>query len=64
MQSGILFVLESREVKYVEIKQFVVVTDDPEFCLGTTLLFIDTHNSDADLKITVPSYNLPIIFLF
>ena len=64
MQSGILFVLESREVKYVEIKQFVVVTDDPEFCLGTTLLFIDTRNSDADLKITVPSYNLPIILLF
>ena len=64
MQSGILFVLESREVKYVEIKQFVVVTDDPEFCLGTTLLFIDTRNSDADLKFTVPSYNLPIIFLF
>ena len=48
----------------MEIKQFVVVTDDPEFCLGTTLLFIDTRNSDADLKITVPSYNLPIIFLF
>ena len=29
----------------MEIKQFVVVTDDPEFCLGTTLLFIDTRNN-------------------
>ena len=28
----------------MEIKQFVVVTDDPEFCLGTTLLYIDTRN--------------------
>ena len=29
----------------MEIKQFVVVTDDPEFCLGTTLLYIDTRNN-------------------
>ena len=28
----------------MEINQFVVVTDDPEFCLGTTLLYIDTRN--------------------
>ena len=28
----------------MEIKQFVVVTNDPEFCLGTTLLYIDTRN--------------------
>ena len=28
-----------------EIKQFVVVTEDPEFCLGTTLLYIDTRNN-------------------
>ena len=29
----------------MEIKQFVVVTDDPEFCVGTTLLYIDTRNN-------------------
>ena len=29
----------------MEIKQFVVVTDDPEFCLGTTLFYIDTRNT-------------------
>ena len=29
----------------MEIKQFVVVTDDPKFCLGTTLLYIDTRNT-------------------
>ena len=29
----------------MEIEQFVVVTDDPEFCLGTTLLYIDTRNT-------------------
>ena len=28
----------------MEINQFVVVTDDPEFCQGTTLLYIDTRN--------------------
>ena len=30
----------------MEVKQFVVVTDDPEFCLGTTLLYIDTRNTN------------------
>ena len=25
-------------------KKFVADTDDPEFCLGTTLLYIDTRN--------------------
>ena len=30
----------------MEINQFVAVTDDPEFCLGTTLLYIDTRNTD------------------
>ena len=31
-----------------EIKPFfVAVTDDPEFFPGTTLLFIDTRNSDG-----------------
>ena len=29
----------------MEINQFVAVTDDPEFCLGTTLLYIDTRNN-------------------
>ena len=29
-----------QEVNYAEVKQFVVVSDDPEFCLGTTLLYI------------------------
>ena len=28
----------------MEINQFVAVTNDPEFCLGTTLLYIDTRN--------------------
>ena len=36
--------LNLEEVNYAEIKQFVVVTNDPEFCLGTTLLYIDTRN--------------------
>ena len=26
-------------------KKFVADTDDPEFCLGTTLLYIDTRNT-------------------
>ena len=34
-----------REVNCVKINQFVAVTDDPEFCLGTTLLYIDTRNT-------------------
>ena len=29
----------------MEINQFVAVTDDPEVCLGTTLLYIDTRNT-------------------
>ena len=29
----------------MEINQFVAVTDNPEFCLGTTLLYIDTHDT-------------------
>ena len=28
----------------MEINQFVAVTDDPEFSLGTTPLYIDTRN--------------------
>ena len=28
----------------MEINQLVVVTDDPEFCQGTTLLYIDARN--------------------
>ena len=28
----------------MEINQFVAVTDDPEFFLETTLLYIDTRN--------------------
>ena len=31
-----------RELNYVEISQFVAVTDDPQFCLGTAVLYIDT----------------------
>ena len=38
----------SQEVNYVEINQFVAVTDDPEFCLGTTLLYIETRNTDEE----------------
>ena len=37
--------LQSREVNYVEMNQFAAVTDDPEFCLGTTPLYIDTRNN-------------------
>ena len=37
--------LQSREVNCVEITQFVAVTDDPEFCLGTTPLYIDTRKN-------------------
>ena len=37
--------LYSRELNYVEINQFVAVTDDLEFCLGTTLLYIDTRST-------------------
>ena len=29
----------------MEINQFVALTDDTEFCLGTTLLYINTRNS-------------------
>ena len=29
----------------MEINQFVAVTDDPDFCLGTTLHYIDTRNN-------------------
>ena len=44
------FVRKLSEAKCVEIKQFVVVTDDPEFCPGTTLLYIDTRNTCAAVK--------------
>ena len=37
--------LQSQEVNYVEMNQFAAVTDDPEFCLGTTPLYIDTRNN-------------------
>ena len=29
----------------MELNQFAAVRDDPEFCLGTILLYIDTCNS-------------------
>ena len=29
----------------MEMNQFVAVTDDPAFCLGTTLLYTDTCNN-------------------
>ena len=35
----------------MEINQFVAVTDDPEFCLGTTLLYIDTRNSGSACRL-------------
>ena len=28
----------------MELNQFFAVTDDPEFCRGTTLLYVDTRN--------------------
>ena len=31
----------------MEINQSVAVTDDPEFCLRTTPLYIDTRNSNC-----------------
>ena len=30
----------------MEINQFVAVTNNPEFFLGTTLLYIDTRNTN------------------
>ena len=37
--------LYSREVNYMELNQFVAVTDDPDFCPATTLplLTLVTH---------------------
>ena len=49
------FAKKLSEVKCVEIKQFVVVTDYPEFCLGTTLLYIDTRNSRLELQVQMKS---------
>ena len=36
----------------MDINQFIAVTDDPEFCLGTTLLYIDTRNDHVWYHLT------------
>ena len=53
----------------MEIKQFVVVTNDPEFCLGTTLLYIDTRNTYSsylflELFLLVCYYHLKYLYFF
>ena len=37
----------------MEINQFVAVTNNPEFFLGTTLLYIDTRNTNIQFLQTV-----------
>ena len=46
----------------VEINQFVAVTDDPEFCLETTLLYNDTRNNAIDRDVTGPTEQVQIMF--
>ena len=40
----------------MEINQFVAVTNNPEFFLGTTLLYIDTHNTNNQFLQTVSNF--------
>ena len=40
----------------MEINQFVAVTNNPDFCLGTTLLYIDTHNTNIQFLQTVSNF--------
>ena len=40
----------------MEINQFVAVTNNPEFFLGTTLLYIDTRNTNIQFLQTVSNF--------
>ena len=40
----------------MEINQFVAVTNNPEFFLGTTLLYIDTCNTNIQFLQTVSNF--------
>ena len=40
----------------MEINQFVAVTNNPDFCLGTTLLYIDTRNTNIQFLQTVSNF--------
>ena len=40
----------------MEINQFVAVTNNPEFFLGTTLLYIDTRNTNNQFLQTVSNF--------
>ena len=40
----------------MEINQFVAVTNNPEFFLGTTLLYIDTPNTNIQFLQTVSNF--------
>ena len=40
----------------MEINQFVAVINNPEFFLGTTLLYIDTRNTNIQFLQTVSNF--------
>ena len=40
----------------MEINQFVAVTNNPEFFLGTTLLYIDTRNTNIQFLQTASNF--------
>ena len=40
----------------MEINPFVAVTNNPEFFLGTTLLYIDTRNTNIQFLQTVSNF--------
>ena len=40
----------------MEINQFVAVTNNPEFFLGTTLLYIDTRNTNIQFLQSVSNF--------
>ena len=40
----------------MEINQFVAITNNPEFFLGTTLLYIDTRNTNIQFLQTVSNF--------
>ena len=40
----------------MEINQFVAVTNNPEFFLGTTLLYINTRNTNIQFLQTVSNF--------
>ena len=40
----------------MEINQFIADTDDSDFCLGTTLLYISTRNTNIQFLQTVSNF--------